>query len=79
MLPVEAPREEVVLYLHIAKKKSKTGFIPQQHIALPVSGRGGDRRISRPGSSGFIDLSVESINTIAIRSGCRVVSSTSMP
>lgn len=66
---------KVFFFGNMQKKKKK--FI-QRQAALPVTGRGGDRGICRSGSSGFIDLSVESINRITIRSGCRVASRTSV-
>lgn len=64
-------------YFAYCKNKEKTHFI-QLQAALPVTGRGGDGRICRSSSSGFIDLSVQSINRITIRSGCWVASRTSL-
>lgn len=63
-------------YFAYCKNKERTHFI-QRQAALPVTGRGGDGRICRS-SSGFIDLSIQSINRITIRSGWWVASRTSV-
>lgn len=65
------------IFFAYCKNNVKTHVI-QREAALPVTGRGGDGRICWSSSSGFIDLSVQSINRITIRSGCRVASRTSV-
>lgn len=72
-------KEGLLLYLFLIcilqkqRKKKEKSLTPQHRVALPVTGRGGDRRVSRSSSSGFIDLGVESVTGITIRSGRWVV------